>query len=281
MSKLKAISGLYKLLSTSAYTALVLLLFVPTCVSAQSQVQSGSISQGFVTDESKVAEGALMSLRSDNAGSVELAGASSTESLVGVVSSNSLVELGGDGNVRVITSGTAYALVSDIAGDIRTGDKITTSPILGVGKKASGGTVVIGTALADFTSISTTQHSITDASGTARTVKIGLLPTQVDVSFYAATGAQGFVPTFLQEFANSVAGKQVGVVQLFISILVLLLAFVSVGVLLYGSVKSSIISIGRNPLSEHYVRKGLWQASFAVMGILAAAITIVLLVLRI
>lgn len=281
MKKLKATRSLYKLLSASAKAALVLLLLMPSIAHAQSQVQSGSISQGFVTDESKIAEGALMSLRSQNPGSVELASADSASQLVGVVGSNPLVELGSEGNVRVITGGTAYALVSDIAGDVKTGDKITASPILGIGKKATSGTTVVGTALADLSSVSTTQHFIADSGGAVRTVNIGLLPTQIDVSFHGTSNAQSFVPTYLQEFANSVAGKQVGMVQLFISILVLILAFVSVGVLLYGSVKSSIISIGRNPLSEHYVRKGLWQASFAVLGILAAAITIVLLVLRI
>lgn len=222
-----------------------------------------------------------MSLDANKAGSVILTSADNVHQLIGVVSNRPLVELGEDGNVRVITSGVTNVLVSDIAGEVKTGDKITASPILGVGQKANSSTMVVGTAQADLGSITTTQQTVTDASGVPHTVHIGLVPTQIDVAFFAKTGEQTIVPGFLQEFANSIAGKQVGVVQLFIAILVILLAFVSVGVLLYGSVKSSIISIGRNPLSEHFVRKGLWQAAFTVFGILAASVTIVIFLLRI
>jgi len=263
------------------FASLLLLLFLYPG-STYADVQAAAIAQSFQTDESKVVEGALVSLQASKAGSVELASATNAQQLVGVVGTDSLVELGGKNtdNVQVITNGTALTLVSDLDGDIKTGDKITASPILGIGTKASSGTIVVGTAQADLSSVKTTEHTIADMEGKIHTVKVGLIPAQVNVAFYNEDADRSYVPIFLQEFANTVAGKQVSPLRIIIAVLILVLSFVSIAVLLYAAVKSSIISIGRNPLSASSVRKGLLQASLAVIGILAGSITVVLLILR-
>lgn len=267
------------LLISTLISLLLLLFFIPASTSAE--LQAAAIAQGFETDETKVVEGALVSLQPGKPGSVELASVSNAHQLVGVVGKDPLIELGGgSGNIQVITNGIALSLVSDLDGDIKTGDKITASPVLGIGSKATSGVMVIGTAQADLSSVKTTEHFITDVDGVVHTVKIGLIPTQVGVTFYTEPGDKTVVPSFLQEFANSVAGKQVSPVRVIIAVMILILAFLSVAVLLYAAVKSSIISIGRNPLSAGSVRKGLLQAGLAIFGILAGSITIVLLVLK-
>ncbi len=284
MSKLLIKHSLRKtLLSSTLLSLLLLFLFIPA--STNAELQAAAIAQSFKTDDSKVVEGALVSLQPGKPGSVELASASNAHQLVGVVGKDPLIELGGSpeetsGSAQVITNGTALALVSDLEGEIKTGDKITASPVLGIGSKATSGVMVVGTAQADLSSVKTTEHFITDVEGQVHTVKIGLIPTQVSVAFYAEAGDQSFVPAFLQEFANSVAGKQVSALRVVIAVLILILSFLSVAVLLYAAVKSSIISIGRNPLSASSVRKGLLQAALAVLGILAGCITIVLLILK-
>lgn len=280
MNRLLKKHNLRKLLATS--TSVVLLsvfLLVPD--STNAELQAAAIAQSFETDDSSVIEGALVSLEPGNAGFVELANTSNAHQLVGVVGKDPLIELGGNGsNVQVITNGVTVALVSDIDGEVKTGDKITASPILGVGSKASSGVMVVGTAQADLSTADTKEHFITDVNGTVHTVKIGLIPVQVSVVFFTEAGEKSYVPSFLQEFANSVAGKQVSPIRVVIAILVLTLSFISVAVLLYAAVKSSIISIGRNPLSAGTVRKGLLQAGLTIVGILAAGVVIVLLILR-
>jgi len=281
MSKLKTKHSLRKSLSASIVLVLLLLLFLAPN-STNAELQAAAIAQGFTTDESKVVEGALVSLQPGKPGAVELASASNAQQLVGVVGKDPLIQLGGTGggNVQVITNGVTVALVSDMDGEIKTGDKITASAVLGIGTKATSGVMVLGTAQADLSSVKTTEHFITDVDGQVHTVHIGLIPTQVGVSFYTDSSDKTFVPTFLQEFANSIAGKQVSAVRVLIAVMILLLSFISVAVLLYAAVKSSIISIGRNPLSASSVRKSLWQAGFAAVGILGGTTTIVLLILK-
>jgi hypothetical protein len=280
MSKLLNKYSLRKSLLASTLISLLLLpVLLPS--STNAELQAAAIAQSFETDESKVVEGALVSLQPGKPGSVELASASNAHQLVGVVGKDPLIELGGgNGNVQVITNGTALALVSDLDGEVKTGDKITASPILGIGTKASSGVMVVGTAQADLSSVKTTEHFITDTDGQVHTVKIGLIPTQVSVAFFSEPGSKTYVPEFLQELANSVAGRQVSPLKVIIAVLILILSFVSIAVLLYAAVKSSIISIGRNPLSASSVRKGLLQASLAVIGILAASVTVVILILK-
>jgi hypothetical protein len=171
-------------------------------------------------------------------------------------------------------------LVSDIESEIKNGDRIAPSPIDGIGMKAGTNTMVVGVAQADLSSVKTSQHYITDKDGKVHTVHIGLIPVQVNVTYYASsTEGEAVVPIFLQDFANAVAGKHVTAVRVLIALIVMLVAFVSIGILLYASVKSSIISIGRNPLSESSVRKGLLQIGLTVIGILLFTLITIYLVL--
>lgn len=268
------------LLSVSVCLLLVVLFFVHPNSSAAS-VSAAAIAQGFQTTEKNVVTGALMSLQTDKSGSVELANAERSDSLVGVVGKDSLIEFSDkDNTIQVVTSGVTSTLVSDIEGELKTGDRVAASPIDGIGMKAVQNAMVVGTAQADLSSVKTTEHFITDVSGKVHTVHIGLIPVQVNVTYYAVSPEKTtVVPTFLQDFANAVAGRQVSAVRVLIALIVLLVSFISIGILLYASVKSSIVSIGRNPLSESSVRKGLLQIGLTVIGILLFTLITIYLVL--
>lgn len=264
-----------------AWVGMVFLVPFFGCLPLLAQ-DTAAISQGFQTDETNISAGALMSLEPDNQGKVQLANTNRTSQLVGVISNDPLVSLSGDtSKVQVVISGITPALVSNINGDITSGDKITTSPIDGVGMKATASTQIIGTAQEDFSNIQTTELTITDKSGNQQVVRAGLLPMQVNVTYYAAPeqSQKTFLPEFLQQIANSVAGREVSVVRVLISLLILLLGFVSAGVMLYSSVQSSIISIGRNPLSENAVQKSLLQVGATALGILLVMAIAIYLIL--
>lgn len=241
-----------------------------------------SIAQGFQTTDSNVVEGALVSLKPDSPNSVELANSDRAEQLIGIVGNDPLIELSnGASSVRVVTSGVTMALVSDINGRIQSGDKIAASPIEGVGMKATQTGVVVGTAQANFDDAKTSERSITDKEGKQQTIKIGLLPVQVDTVFYVGAGAAGssFVPSALQDLANNIAGREVSGVRILVAALLLILLLVSVVALIYSSVRSSIISIGRNPLSENAVHKSLFQVGLTTIGLLAFTVILVYLIL--
>lgn len=242
---------------------------------------SAAISQGFQTDETNITAGAVVSLQQQNQARVQLANVNRAMQLVGVVGDRSLLALSSNPNqVQVVTSGVTPALVSNINGTIKTGDKITASPIDGVGMKATQSTMVVGTAQEDFDTIKTNEFTITDKDGKNQVVRTGLLQVQINVTYYAPPDTeQSFLPSFLQQIANSVAGRQVSVIRVLIGLLVLLLGFISSGVILYSSVQSSIISIGRNPLSENAVHKSMLQVGATALGILLVMVIAIYLVL--
>lgn len=240
-----------------------------------------SIAQGFQTTESNIVEGALVSLKSDTPNSIELANPERTNQLIGVVGTNPLIELSDDANsVQVVTSGVTQTLVSNINGNVQPGDKITASPIAGVGMRATQTGVVVGTAQANLEEMATSERTITDKEGKQQTVKIGLVPVQVDTVFFAGvSNGSSFVPGVLQDLANSIAGRQVSALRIMLASLLLILLLVSVVVLIYSSVRSSIISIGRNPLSENAVHKSLLQVGLTTVGLLAFTVILVYLIL--
>ncbi|HSX33895.1 MAG TPA: hypothetical protein VLF91_06185 [Candidatus Saccharimonadales bacterium] len=258
-------------------SALMLILFVSS-LSAQGV---SSIAQGFQTSDSNIVAGALVSLTTGTPNTVELSTEEKVNQLLGVAGSKSLIELsGGNGSVQVVTSGVTNVLVSDINGTIKVGDRITPSPVAGVGMRANFSALVIGTAQANLSGVKTRAQTITDTKGKQQTIHIGAIPVQVDKVFYLANGDQpSFLPSSIQTFANSIAGHEVSAVRVLIVGILITLLFVVVTVLLYSTVKSSIISIGRNPLSENAVHKSLLEVGVTIIGVLVCTIVVVYLIL--
>ena len=242
---------------------------------------TSAISQGFKTTETDLAIGALVSLTSGSQSTIQLGNTERINQLIGVVGDKPLLELSNnDKEVQVVISGTTSTLVSDINGDIKSGDKITASPINGVGMKASDSSLVVGTAQDDLGSTATTTRTINDKSGQPQSVKVGSVPVQINVTYYVAPDDNNsFLPPFLQSLANTVAGKEVSAIRVLISSLVLVFGFASIAILLYSSIRSSIISIGRNPLSEGAVRKSLFEVGATALGILLVMLIAIYLVL--
>lgn len=264
----------------------ILSLLVAPLVVAFSLTQAGAestaaISQGFKTGEADIATGALVSLTSGSQSTVQLSNTDRVNQLIGVIGDKPLIELSNnDKEVQVVISGTTLTLVSDINGDIKTGDKITASPINGVGMKANSSALVVGTAQSDLSSVTTTSKTVNDKKGQPQSVKIGAIPVQVNVTYYVAPeDKNAFLPPFLQSLANAVAGREVSPIRVLISTLVLAFGFISIAVLLYSSIRSSIISIGRNPLSEGAVRKSLLEVGATSLGILLVMLIAIYLVL--
>lgn len=242
-----------------------------------------SIAQGFQTTDNNIVSGAIVSLKSNTPNTVELSSSSATDRMVGVAGDKSLLELSnGASSVQVVTNGVTPVLVSDINGDIKTGDKITSSPIAGVGMKATTSTVVIGTAQSNLANAKTGTRTVTDKSGKTRDVKIGAVSVQVDKVFYEPPQAENsYLPPAFQDIANSIAGRQVSPIRVVVAALLILFLFTAVIILLYTSVRASIISIGRNPLSENAVRKSLLEVGLTVIGVFAFTVIVIYLILTV
>ena len=256
-------------MSVIACSSLILLASLPASVSA-----AGAISQGFQTNETNITAGSILSFGSMQ-GIVETATSNNVANLVGIASSGSLIELSGEGRgVQVVVSGLTDALVSNVNGMVKSGDKITASPFAGIGMKANTSTEIVGVAQADLSSEKTVQETVTDKSGKKEAITVGSVPLEVNVAFFSSgqNGSSVFVPPFLQSIANTVSGTEVTPLRVLASALTLLLGFTTVTIILYASIRSSIMAIGRNPLANIAVRKGLVDVLIMAAGILAVTI---------
>lgn len=254
-----------------------LLNYLP--VSAQN---NSAIAQQYQTEQTGITAASLVSIKEGSSNTVELATADKANRLAGIVSNKPLIELSdGTNGIQVVTSGLTMALVGDVNGAVSAGDKITASPIEGVGMKATTDSVVVGTAQKNLKDVELDSRTITAKDGTKQVVHIGLLPVQVSVAFFSQNSSKEtpFVPAFLQSMANGIAGHSVSETRVLIAGIILLLVIVAVAALLYASVRSSIISIGRNPLSAHAVRKSLVEVALGVLAVLLFATIIVYVVL--
>jgi len=114
--------------------------------------------------------------------------------------------------------------VSDINGAIKTGDKITASPISGIGMKAKTSTQIVGTAQSNLNDSQTTEKSVKDSTGKSQSVKIGLIAVQVNVTTtpYPRTDwARG--TAFLLNLGSAIAGKDVSALRVVIGFFAMLI----------------------------------------------------------
>ncbi len=261
-----------RLLSIVLLGILFAFSFIPTADSAPA-------SQGYNAQQ-QLPEGALVARKDDG---VVLADISNINTLLGVVVTpqDYLVNIDATKTVQVITNGAALTLVSDINGEVRTGDPVTASPISGVAMKATESTKVLGIAQADLSSATQTQKErIKDKYGKIKDVKIGRIAVDINVLDLNVDGGKNSdVVSGLQTVASSAAGKQVSTVRAVIAFIVLLLALALSIIVLYSGVSSSIRSIGRNPLSKRFVIQGLIQVIFAVFIIMIAAFSVVYIII--
>lgn len=244
---------------------------------------AASIAQGFQTLDKNISIGALVSFEAGKPNTVELSNTQRVTRLTGIVAKRSLLELSdGSSTVQVVTSGQTLGLVSDINGEVRVGDHITASPMSGIGMKATENVIAVGTAQGDLRGSEVTQQSVTNISGETKKINIGLIPIQVDVAAFVLNGgSQSYgIPLFAQGAANIIAGHEVSPVRTVVAIVILLLVFATVIVMLRSAIRSSIISIGRNPLSENILRRSLLEVSLTVVGVIFLGLISIYLILK-
>lgn len=258
-------------------TAALVILFGLSTATAHALT---SISQSY-TSSGQVPIGSIVGLQNNSSDQVDPSNTTTADSIIGVVinADTSLLSLSNEhGNqVQVATSGTAPVLVSDINGPIARGDHITASPIAGVGMKATENVRIIGIAQSDFTDGS--EQSYTDTQGKKNTVRIGQVPLLVNVAYYFKQPDKTIIPSALQNVANALAGKSVSTVPIIISAAIFIITIIVVSSIVYSMIRSSIISVGRNPMSQSAIYRDLIQMSALVLVILGVGLTSIYLVL--
>lgn len=240
-------------------------LFALIVVSLAQPIAAQSVTQGYKTDK-VLQRGTTVALDAEDTSRVVAVTKENEDRIHGVVvaSNDSALTLSDDEEKTfVATVGRFDALVSTEGGSIQQGDFLTVSSITGIVKKAGEfDRYTIGKAIESFSgeqnSISTT--NLNDSAGNTKTVAIGRIVVDLNVgSNPLLRPADTNFPGFLKKATDLIAGKEVSPIRVYIGLFILLAATVISGSLLYSGIKSSVISIGRNPLSKKSITKSLIQ----------------------
>lgn len=236
------------------------------------------ITQGYDVNQT-LPEGAIVSIKNGDNSSVEAATLKNSNSLFGVVieGNNAQVSLTtGSKQVQVATNGLNQVLVTDMNGKISSGDEITASPLAGVGMLATQNAEIIGTAQGNFPNNTAKKEKI---KGSSQEVNIGNIPLLVSVGYFTKQPNKTILPAAIQNLANALAGKQVKSLPVLISMGIFLVTIVVVVSIVYSIIHGSIISVGRNPMSQAAVYRNVIQLSSLVVGILGVSMFAIYMIL--
>jgi hypothetical protein len=272
--------NLKKILLTIESAIAVFLLF--NCVASAQ-----SVTQGYKSD-TLLQNGMIVGLDPKDVTKVEPINSGQYNLLHGVVvnPSNSIILIGNNStNVYVSTSGRVSVMVNDQNGNINPGDYVALSSVSGIGDKAIvTDPLVLGKSVSAFNAGDSAQQigtvSVKDSTGKTSSLHIGYVTIDIAIGKNPLIVTDNSLPSVLSRASNLVAGKIVSPVRVYVSILILAItAFVS-GSLIYGGVRSSMISIGRNPLSKKVITRSLTQVVIVSLLVFLSGVFGVYLLLK-
>jgi hypothetical protein len=232
-----------------------------------------TVTQGYGADM-LLQRGMIVGLKEDDPRKVEPINSDAYDRIHGVVigANESAVLLGTDNEKVYVASGGRFpALVSNENGNINIGDYVAVSAVKGVGMRASDvDPVILGKAIEAFdaTNQDNVRSSVTvkDNNGNERKLAIGIVTVDVSIGKNPSLRSNNDLPNALKRASELIAGKPVNPIRVYISLVVLIMATAIAGSLIYSAVRSSITSIGRNPLSKKAIMRGLFQV--VIIGLL-------------
>ncbi len=274
-----------KKLNISMVLVSIITIFIIGGVSV-AQNSGPTVTQGYGTD-ALLQRGMIVGLVKDNPRKVKAINADEFEILHGVVitANESTVLLGAeDEQVYVASGGRFPALVSSQNGNIAVGDYVSLSSVDGIGMKAGDyEPVILGKAINSFDASNTNDVKSTitvkDSGGQEKQLAIGIVTVDITIGKNPMLKSNNDLPTALKRASEAIAGKPVSPIRVYISLAVLVVVAAISGSLIYSAVRSSVISIGRNPLSKKAIIRGLFQVVIIVLMIFVSGMFGVYLIL--
>ncbi len=250
-------------------------------LSSPIALDAQQFAQGFDSDQA-LDRGIIVVLDEEDSDKVVPATLERVEDLYGVVinPNDAPVTLANEDAEQtfVATNGRFRLLVSTQNGPIEAGDFITISSLEGIGMAVDDiAPLVIGRALEPFDG----SNAVSSAQAGDRTVQIGRINADILVGQNPfQSPAEANLPEFLRRAAESIVGEPVPASRVYIATFVFIVSTFVAASLMYSGVRSSIISIGRNPLSKKSIVKGMLQVILVGLIIFIIGIFGVYLILR-
>jgi hypothetical protein len=266
---------------------LVTVYSVPLFVSAETD--AGLQPQSYAAERSLQA-GTVVQIADTSGKSVKAATLRDLDKAFGVVvSTNSLPisisDISVENQVHVATNGRRNALVTTENGSITAGDLLAVSSLNGTLMKATASNeTVFAKALSNFDGKSGVLGTATlkDTSDKAqKNVAIGSIAVTIGVvKNPQIRSTTTNLPSQLQRVGQAVAEKPVSGARLYIGTAIAFLSIVIALVIQYVGIRSSIISIGRNPLASKSVLRALIEVMLTSILVLLIGLFTVYLILR-
>jgi hypothetical protein len=239
--------------------------------------------QGYYVLDESIRPGMLVSL-TQNTQVVEPSNDKNMASLIGVVGNAQTDFDVGKDQVSVQTDGIVDTLVTTVSGDIKVGDHIGPSSIVGLGSKVkdNGWAVGIAQQSLDATTSGVVKSSIADSTGAKHEVYVASIPVSVHVVYFNAQQKvpSTAIPNKIQSLADSIAGKRVSQVAIVLGTILLLAGFIIAGIIVNAAVRNGLQSIARQPLARQETTRRMLQSFAMAFGILVFAAVATLLVIR-
>jgi hypothetical protein len=230
------------------------------------------------TSKDSLQPGEVVAIDKAASRSVKAAPADNANMIYGVVvdPSDAPITLVGDNSkVFVATTGTYQVLVAASGGPVKPGDYISMSSINGIAGKAQvGQPLILGKAQSSF-------DGATGVVTTSGGMNIGRVYVSIGIAKNPLSNTDPSLPYFLRRVANSVANKSVPVIRVYTALIIFLMSLIAAIVILWSGVQSSLISLGRNPLSRHEIFKGMYKVVFTGLGVFIIGLAGVYLLLKV
>lgn len=267
--------------------ALFAATFVAVLLCGANIVFAQVVTQGYGSD-AVLQRGMIVGLKKDDLRKVEPINSDQYDRIHGVVvgANESALLLGRDDEkIYVSNGGRLTVLVSDQNGDIKPGDYVTVSSISGIGMRAGDyDSVVLGKAIETFSSNDANQiigtAKVKNSTGGEQQIRIGRLMVDVSIGKNPLMKNDNSLPDTLRRASEIIAGKPVSPVRVYISLAILICSTIIAGSLIYSAVRSSLIAIGRNPLSKKSIIRGLFQVVIIGLMVFISGIFGVYLLLK-
>jgi hypothetical protein len=247
-------------------------------------ISVAAYAKGYSTDDTGLGAGMVVALSVSSAPDnpkVERAALDKEPKVIGVsttVDDHLVTEGSSSKTVYVQTSGETTVFVTDLNGDVKNGDLLAPSPILGILMKADESTApIVGIAIEDFDHGAAETQSI-EEGGQRRDVQIDKV--QINLDHMAASNQQSSATdSSLERLGRAVVAKDVGEIQVLAALVIFLLVLVAEGGIIYGAVSSSITALGRNPMAGKIIRKEMLRVAAIALAVLSMGIAAIYAIL--
>lgn len=278
-----------KALRTILSFAIVIGWVASTSLPALAASYAGGSVQGYAAD-TPLDTGTIVQLAGKGANRVKVATQKELQNMFGIVVDRSQLPVtlsneALENETYVAAAGTYNVLVSTQGGTIAAGDYVTLSAIDGIAMKA--GTeekTVFGRANAPFDGkgVALGKAALKDVNGKeSRTVTLGSIPVTIDIKRNPnEKSTKADLPEMLQRLGQQIAEKEVSPIRIYLSMAITAVTLVAAIAVLYAGVRSSVISIGRNPMSKKSIFRALLEIILTTILIVIIGLFAVYLLLK-